>query len=222
VGVVDKRGVPLRGLTPADFVVTVGGQPRRVVTAEFIDQGAAQAAAPAEPEVGSVSTNEGTGVGRLFAFIVDENTLDPGGARRVADAAGSFLSRLTFADRSAVMVLPTGPSVAFTWAHDRVRSTLQRVVGMGRPVTGWEYGSLGEARDIAAHDTFALRIVGERVCGTASTARGGASSRSIDRTAGQGVRLREAEPGTGTTPAFARSRRTIGSARAAEAWAGSG
>ena len=46
VGVVDKQGLPLRGLTHGDFVVTVGGQPRRVVTAEFIDQAAAQSAAP--------------------------------------------------------------------------------------------------------------------------------------------------------------------------------
>ena len=195
VGVVDKQGLPLRGLTSSDFVVTVGEKPRRVVTAEFVSQEAAQAAAPAEPEPGSISTNQGAGVGRLFAFIVDESTLDLNGARRVAAAAGSFLSQLTFADRSAVMVMPTGPSVAFTWAHDRVRSALQRVVGTGRPVIGWESGSLAEARDIANHNAFALRDVGARACGSASTPAGGGASPSAGLSAPQGG---SASPGGGT------------------------
>ncbi|MGE5198428.1 MAG: hypothetical protein ACM3H9_02225, partial [Rhodospirillaceae bacterium] len=183
VGVIDKKGLPLRGLTTDDFSVTVGGQPRRVVTAEFLEQEAGHAAAPEGPASGTVSTNEGSGVGRLFAFIVDQSTLDLDGGRRAATAAGSFLSQLTFADRSAVIVMPTGPSVAFTWAHDRVRSVLERVVGMGRPMSDWESGSLAEARDIANHNTYALRTVGERACGSmASQAGAGASPASASPT----------------------------------------
>ena len=172
VGVVDKQGRPLRGLTPTDFVVTVGGQPRRVVTAEFVDRAAAQPAPSSGAEGASISTNEGGGVGRLFAFIVDQNTLDLGSARRVANAATPFLSRLTFADRSALMLMPVGPTVAFTWAHDRVREGLQKVIGMGRPLTGWEYGSLADARDITNRNLLALRSVGERECGSQSAASG--------------------------------------------------
>ena len=41
VSVLDRQGLPLRDLTPADFVVTVGGKPRRVVSAEFVDVAAA-------------------------------------------------------------------------------------------------------------------------------------------------------------------------------------
>ena len=47
VGVVDKQGVPVRGLTPADFVVTVAGQQRRIVTAEFVAREIARTRAPA-------------------------------------------------------------------------------------------------------------------------------------------------------------------------------
>ena len=43
VGVVDRQGQPLRGLGPADFTVSVGGQPRRVVSAEFVDTAVAAA-----------------------------------------------------------------------------------------------------------------------------------------------------------------------------------
>ena len=114
----------------------------------------------AAPGVVPVSTNEGGGVGRLFVFIVDQNTLEPGSARHVATAASRFFTELTFADRSALMLMPVGPNVAFTWAHDRVREGLQRVTGTGQPMTDWEYGSLSEARDIANRNLIALRSVG--------------------------------------------------------------
>jgi VWFA-related protein len=164
VGVVDRRGLPLRDLGPADFTVTVAGQPRRVVSAEFVDMSVAGRDAAVPADVVPVSSNEGGGVGRLFAFVVDQNTLEPGNARNVAVAASRFLDRLTFSDRSALMRLPLGPNVDFTWAHDRVRQALQRVNGMSVPILGWESGSLAEARDIANHNLMALRLVGEREC----------------------------------------------------------
>ena len=37
VGVVDRQGQPVRGLSPGDFTVTVAGGARRVVSAEFAD-----------------------------------------------------------------------------------------------------------------------------------------------------------------------------------------
>ena len=121
VSVVDKQGQPLRGLTPADFTVTVAGQPRRVVSAEFIDRTRRRRPLHAQSGRRAISSNDGVGAGRLFAFIVDQNTLELGSARRVANSAASFFSRLTFADRSALMLMPVGPNIAFTWAHDRVR-----------------------------------------------------------------------------------------------------
>jgi len=233
VGVVDKQGMPLRGLTSADFFVTVGGQPRRVVTAEFVERLAAQPAAPAGPEPGSVSTNEGVNVGRLVAFIVDQGTLDPTGARRIAADASPFLSRLSFADRSALMVMPTGPSVAFTWWHDRVRSALQRVTGTGLPMTRWEYGSLAEARDIANRNAFALSTLGERVCGSAtssgfgSTQTGGGSAGASPPAATPPAQGGSASPGsgtggTGTTPAQPATGGSSGRTRAASGLDGFG
>jgi VWFA-related protein len=183
VGVVDKQGQPLRGLTPTDFVVTVAGQPRHVVTAEFIDRTVTKPAS-LETEGSSISTNEGGGVGRLFAFIVDQNTLDLGSARRVTNAATPFLSRLTFADRSALMLMPVGPTISFTWAHDRVREGLQKVIGMGRPMSGWEYGSLADARDITNRNLIALRSVGERECGSQSASSGFGASPTTPTSSG--------------------------------------
>ena len=116
VGVVDKQGQPLRGLAPGDFTVTVNGARRRVVSAEFIDTQRALASGNQVADVVPVSSNDGAGIGRLFVFVVDQSTLDAGHLRNVANAANRFLSKLTFADRSAMMVLPVGPNVGFTWA----------------------------------------------------------------------------------------------------------
>jgi VWFA-related protein len=193
VGVIDRQGRPLRGLGPADFVVTVAGQPRRVVSAEFVDGAAAQSGDVSRPDVVPVSTNEGGGGGRLFVFIVDQSRLEPGNARNVAHAASRFLARLTLADRSALMLIPTGPSVAFTWAHDRVRDALLRVSGLGSTLTSWNFGSLTEARDIANRNSFALRTVSERECRSSGFASGlgtGSTGPSSGGTA----------PGSGTTP----------------------
>jgi len=174
VTVVDKQGQPQRGLNPSDFIVSVAGQPRRVLTAEYVDR-TVQASATRRPENAPVSTNEGGGAGRMFAFIVDQNTLDLGSARRVANSAGPFFSRLTFSDRSALMLMPVGPNISFTWAHDRVRDGLQKVTGFGRPTLGWEYGSLADARDISNRNMLALRTVGERECGSAAASGFGAA-----------------------------------------------
>ncbi len=171
VSVVDKQGQPQRGLTPADFVVTVAGQARHVVTAEFLDRTAQAIAAP-RVEGATISTNDGAGAGRMFVFIVDQNTLDLGSARRVANSAAPFFSRLTFADRTALMLMPVGPNISFTWAHDRVRDGLQRVTGFGRPLVGWDYGSLADARDITNRNMIALRSVGDRECGSAVASGG--------------------------------------------------
>jgi VWFA-related protein len=173
VNVLDKQGLPLRGLAASDFTVTVAGQPRRVVTAEYVDASAAPADQPKPAEDTVVSTNEGGGGGRLFVFVVDQNTLEPGNARHVATAASRFFTRLTYADRSALMLLPVGPNVPFTWAHERVREGLQRVTGLAGPMTTWEYGSLSEARDIANRNLLAVRSVGERECRSSIFAGGG-------------------------------------------------
>lgn len=177
VNVVDRQGQPVPGLTPADFTVTVGGQPRRVVSAEFVDSTKAPKTGLAKEDEAPISTNEGAAVGRQFVFIIDQGTLETGNVRHVAVAADRFFSRLTFADRSALMLMPVGPNINFTWAHDRVRAAMQRVAGMNLPMSSWEYGSLTEARDIANHNMMALRSIADRECrGSAFGGGGGIGS----------------------------------------------
>lgn len=176
VGIVDRQGRPVAGLTPRDFAVSVAGQPRKVVSAEFVDVTAARAATARDPGPAHVSTNQGAGLGRQFVFIVDQNTMDVGSVRFVAKAAARFFDGLTFVDRSALMLMPTGPNLNFTWAHDRVEAALQRVTGLASPIGRDEFPSLAEARDIAARNPFALRMAAQRECGGGMSA----SAASVD------------------------------------------
>jgi VWFA-related protein len=169
VTVLARDGQPLRGLRAEDFSVSVAGDPRRVVSAEYVDWPSAPRAAQAS-DAPWVSTNEGAQGGRIFVFVVDQNTLEPGTAKQVVSGAQRLLARLTPADRSALMVIPVGPSVDLTWTHARVSEAMKRVGGLAHTELLWEYGSLEEARDIAAQNQFVLRRVAERECGGASFA----------------------------------------------------
>jgi VWFA-related protein len=182
--VLDRQGQPLRGLQAQDFVVSVGGQPRRVVSAEFVEWTPGPQPSSAADGV-AVSTNEGARGGRTFVFVVDQNTLEPGSARQVAAAASGLFGRLTPGDRSALVVMPVGPKIELTWAHDRVRDELQRIGGLAHR-DSWEGGSLAEARDIAAQNTFALRRVAERECGSSGGASGGGGAVTSGGTQGGG------------------------------------
>ena len=135
VGVVDRQGQPMRGLTAGDFTVTVAGQPRRVVNAEFVDSLAETSRSNLRRSSleSMISTNEGASIGRMFVFVVDQGTLEAGNVRHVGQAASRFLATLSFADRSALMLLPSGPNVTFTWAHDKVRDGARPGDWPGRP-----------------------------------------------------------------------------------------
>jgi VWFA-related protein len=175
VGVVDRQGQPVRGLGGTDFMVTVAGKPRRIVSVEYVDTSTAPPAlrAKAAPNPEVISTNEGSGVGRLIVFLVDQSSLEPGSVHQITGPAGRFFERLTFADRSALMLMPVGPAVPFTWNHDRVRDALTRVSGLASFAPEWAGGSLADARDVAINGAIALRGITDRECGSMVAGGGG-------------------------------------------------
>ena len=119
--VLDRQGRPLRGLRADDFVVSVAGQPRRVVSAEFVDWTPGPQPA-SDGDAMPVSTNEGARGGRTFVFVVDQNTLEPGSARQIAAAASGLFGRLTPGDRSALVVMPvTQPRLAMIQKPNKAR-----------------------------------------------------------------------------------------------------
>jgi VWFA-related protein len=142
VSVVDKEGRPVRDLVPGDFTLTVGGRPRRVVSAQFISEpGPGQGEAPEEgPDAGlgerpptDYSTNENAHTGRLVLIAVDQGNIPAGGGRATIAAAEKLLDRLGPIDQVGLLTLPgPEPRVEFTTDRAAIRKALGRVVGRGR------------------------------------------------------------------------------------------
>ncbi len=133
VTVVDGQGRPLRGLRAPEFTVTVDGQPRRVVSAEFISESSSSQPVPAlDPYV---SNNTDRRPGRLIIIAIDRNNLDTHTVRQSIEPMKKFVGSLGPDDRVAIATVPPpGPMVDFTTNHGQVLDALSRIVGMEDPL----------------------------------------------------------------------------------------
>ena len=84
ISVVDDRGQADPGLTPADFTVRVDGNPRRVVTAEWVPLAAPESDTPPPLPPDGYSTNESATGGRLIVMAIDQPNIRFGGAMAIA------------------------------------------------------------------------------------------------------------------------------------------
>jgi len=133
ISVVDASGRPARDLTSAEFELTVDGRPRRVVSAEFVSQGADAERPVPSPPPAHFSSNEQLVPGRLVLIVVDQGNIPMGGGREVIQAAGRLVDRLADADKVGLLTLPgPEPREEFTSHRERVREALGRITGRGR------------------------------------------------------------------------------------------
>ncbi len=113
VTVVDAQGMPLRDLRAPDFTVTVDGQPRRVISAEFISDNAAAGKTPVAPRDPHVSNNTDRRPGRLIMIAVDRNNIDTTVLRSATAALKQFVNGVSPDDRLSLITVP--PPVR-TWS----------------------------------------------------------------------------------------------------------
>ncbi len=170
VTVVDRDSYPITDLEASDFSVTVDGDSRRVVQAQFISlrppDEAEIAFQPAAQEIFSSSNTDQT-PGRLVVIAVDEASILFGAGRHVMRAAGEFVDSLSPADRVGLVAIPHGVYIDFTSDHDRVRRAVQGLSGLGvRRRPELRTIGLGEAYRIAEfNDRGTEEIVARRFCG---------------------------------------------------------
>lgn len=134
VSVVNDNGRPVTDLRGPDFNVTVDGQSRRVVSAQFLSM------RPTEPrsrlkaaDTSEVlfSSNTASARGRLIVLAFDRESVSFGAGRPVLSAASKFLDTLGANDRVAFVTVPQpGPVVDFTTNYQLVRKELDRAVGL--------------------------------------------------------------------------------------------
>jgi VWFA-related protein len=165
VSVVDDDGQPISDLGTEDFTVSVGGEPRRVVSAAFLGNGerrGTQAGGP--PSLTTVSTNDGTPGGRMVVFVMDQGSLEQSEVRQVSDVAGRLVAHLTTSDRSALVQMPVGSGIPFTSDHERVLQALKRSTGLASMNAFERNLGLDEVRAIAGGDFVALKTAASREC----------------------------------------------------------
>ena len=125
VSVVDPAGRPVRGLEPEDFTLEVDGEPRRIVSADFVSQSAASGVAPSE----QYGTNEGAAGGRLIMIVVDQGNIRQGSGQSLVKAAERLLRDLGPGDRVGLAAIPGGRFVNFTSHVELVRQSLGQLAG---------------------------------------------------------------------------------------------
>jgi VWFA-related protein len=161
VNVVDRDGRPVDDLQATAFSLAVDGQPRRIVSAEFVRL----TPTPAPPPSTHFSTNENARGGRLIALVVDQGNISAGRARAAAESAIRFVKRLSPSDRVGLFVIPApGPQISFTSNHALIESQLPRIAGQAVANLGPQRVGLAEAVRIERGDQLALNTAADREC----------------------------------------------------------
>jgi VWFA-related protein len=165
--VVDREGRQITDLTATEFEVEVDGDPRPVVSAEYVKlvddtpiPVGAKRPEPAKPNPDDAfySTNARTLTpGRTIVILVDQGNIRVGQGRLMMRSAVKFVDGLTPSDRVAMVAIPQGALVDFTTNHERVREALLATVGLASPFKGRYHISLSEAIATVEHSDQTLR-----------------------------------------------------------------
>jgi VWFA-related protein len=166
--VVDRDGRQVADLSTTEFEVSVDGERRPVVSAEYIKMvddtpvpiGTPRRppAAKPDPDAAFYSTNARAMMpGRLILLLVDQGNIRVGQGRLVMRSAVKFVDSLSPADRVAMVAIPQGRLVDFTTEHERVREALLATVGLASPFKGRYHISLSEAIATVEHSDATLR-----------------------------------------------------------------
>ena len=103
----DAAGRPLTGLEASDFVVSIDGQPRRVLTARMFGTDEVQVAKAGTP-VPRFTRASDAAPGRVILFAVDRDSIRSGAEKAILNTAAAMMSSFSPADAAGVIGLPVG------------------------------------------------------------------------------------------------------------------
>ncbi len=125
VQVVDSGGNPIGRIGPESFQVSINGQRRKVVSAQFLAQ-QPTSEDPAEPRPPE-------GRGRTFVLAIDAGSFEVGAERAPIEGAQNFV-QLDPSDRVGLFVYPTGAQILPTTQRVPLTISLGRVTGQKDPI----------------------------------------------------------------------------------------
>ncbi len=156
--VIDREGIPVRGLRAADFSLSEDGARQEIVAFEAVDRPApAEAPGPAPVEAEPpprVSSNRdaATRTARAFVVVFDDLHLGLPEAVRARDAVAAFLRTMVDGDR--VTLVATGGT---SWWHARMPEGREGLLGIVARLRGQERTT--ELFTETMSDYEAMRIV---------------------------------------------------------------
>jgi VWFA-related protein len=149
--VTDKKGVPIRGLTPNDMTVTEDGVKQDIVSFEAVElPEAPSTAAPPPPRISSNVAPE-TQHGRTFVIIFDDMHITPWRANQAKAAVASFLEKGTREGDRVSLITTAGGS----WWTARMESGRQGLIEM---VKGFDGRLIPDMSPERMSDYEAMRI----------------------------------------------------------------
>jgi VWFA-related protein len=129
VQVSDRNGVPVSGLGPDRFEVTINGRRRRVLSAELIESRSATSLTPEERAAATSGPPVRPTLARVIFIAIDCLSFDASASRHVIAAARAFIDRLPPTDEVGLFAYPYGPKISPTTDHAAVGRSLTTVMG---------------------------------------------------------------------------------------------
>jgi len=129
VQVIDRNGVPVSGLGPDKFEVTINGRRRRVLSADLVESRSATSLSPAERAAAQAGPPIIPTLARVVFIAVDCLSFDASASRHVIATARDFIDRLPATDEVGLFAYPYGPKISPTTDHASVSRSLASVMG---------------------------------------------------------------------------------------------
>lgn len=173
VQVIDRNGMPVSGLGPDKFEVTINGKRRRVLSADLIESRSAATLTPEERAAATAGPPVIPTLARVVYIAVDCLSFDASASRHVIETARDFIARLPATDEVGLFAYPYGPKMNPTTDHAAVSRSLSTVMGQ-RDVPSNQFNLRpAEIVDLSAAASSAspreaslLESVARRECGT--------------------------------------------------------
>jgi VWFA-related protein len=149
VQVVDTDGNPIGSIGPDAFEVSINGQKRKVISAQFVAKDDPNPRPEADRRSG-VTPDAG---GRTFVLAVDSASFEVGTEKTSIEGARSFVQQLNPTDRVGLFVYPVGARIAPTTERAVIWVNLERVVGQKDPIRSHYHLRPWEIVDITGQST---------------------------------------------------------------------
>ena len=117
VQVIDRNGMPVSGLGPDKFEVTINGKRRRVMSADLVESRSAMSLTPEERAAATAGPPVIPTLPRVVFIAVDCLSFDASASRHVIETARDFIARLPATDEVGLFAYPYGPKIGPTTDH---------------------------------------------------------------------------------------------------------